>query len=159
MSRILGIDPGNEKSGWVIWDGQKMLECGVDGNGELMSHFWLTDRNPDAIAIEMIGHYGTGMAVGKTVFHTCIFIGRFYERCQRRLGITPRLVLRPSIKADICGTPRAKDGNVIQALKDQIGEKGTKNNQGPLYGIKSHAWQALALAVALDRGRVKTVDL
>jgi hypothetical protein len=46
---------------------------------------------------------------------------------------------------------KAKDANVRQALIDRYGGKaeaiGTVKKQGPLYRVKSHAWQALAVAV------------
>jgi len=42
---------------------------------------------------------------------------------------------------------RAKDANIRQALLDLIGPQGTKKTPGPTYGIKSHTWAALAVAV------------
>jgi hypothetical protein len=42
---------------------------------------------------------------------------------------------------------RAKDANIRQALLDLIGPQGTKAQPGPTYGIKSHTWAALAVAV------------
>jgi hypothetical protein len=42
---------------------------------------------------------------------------------------------------------RAKDANIRQALIDKIGPQGTKAQPGPTYGIKSHSWAALAVAV------------
>ena len=48
---------------------------------------------------------------------------------------------------------RAKDGNVRQALIDLIGEQGTKKNKGPTYGISSHSWAALAVAVYTANNR------
>jgi hypothetical protein len=56
-------------------------------------------------------------------------------------------VFRKDIKLHLCNSPRAKDANVRQALIDRIGPQGTKKNQGPTYGIKSHQWAALAVAV------------
>jgi hypothetical protein len=52
----------------------------------------------------------------------------------------------------LCGSSRANDATIRQALLDRYGpgrEKavGTKANPGPLYGIKADLWQALALAV------------
>jgi hypothetical protein len=51
------------------------------------------------------------------------------------------------VKLHLCNSPRAKDGNVRQALIDRVGPQGTKKGQGPTYGIKSHEWAALAVAV------------
>jgi len=51
----------------------------------------------------------------------------------------------------ICGSARAKDQNIRQALIDRYGGKetaiGKKQNPGPLYGIKADEWQALGLAI------------
>jgi len=54
---------------------------------------------------------------------------------------------RKDIKLHLCGTNKAKDANVRQALIDCLGPPGTKKSPGPTYGIKSHLWAALALAV------------
>jgi hypothetical protein len=62
---------------------------------------------------------------------------------------TTRIVLLPrkDVKMHLCGTPRAKDGNIRQRLLDLLGPQGTKKQPGPTYGVKSHAWAALAVAV------------
>ena len=61
------------------------------------------------------------------------------------------LVYREDVKLHLCGSPRAKDANIRQALIDRWGGKaeavGTVKKPGPLYGVKSHAWSALAVAV------------
>lgn len=56
-------------------------------------------------------------------------------------------ILRPSVKTHICGTPRAKDANVRQAIHDRLGAPGTKKAPGVTYGVTSHSIQALALAL------------
>jgi hypothetical protein len=144
---IFAIDPGTTQSGYVILDSKAGLirECGVMDNFKLKlrlrEHF---DRIPTTIlAMEMIG--SMGMAVGKEVFETCVWIGRFMEACP---GMT-KLVYRNQIKVHICGTTKAKDPNIRQALIDMYGGSkaiGTKNEPGPLYRVKSHAWSALAVA-------------
>jgi hypothetical protein len=81
------------------------------------------------------------MPVGAEVFTTCRWIGRFEERCK-----TPvKLVFRKDVKMHLCGTPRAKDGNIRQSLIDKHGIVGTKKNPGPLFGVSSHIWAALAV--------------
>lgn len=156
--RVLGIDPGTLASGWAVWDGS-LVAHGNSENRFLVSEIAAALPGPtNAVAIEMIGNYGTGMPAGKTTFHTCLWIGVFMRDFKELWGAQPSLVLRPSVKAAVCGNPRAKDGNVIQALKDQIGDKGTKGAPGPLFGISSHAWQALALAYAFKNGGISTVE-
>jgi hypothetical protein len=85
------------------------------------------------------------MAVGASVFGTCIWIGRYWQRCVDHASFNR--VFRRDVKLHLCHSPRAKDGNVRVALIDRIGPQGTKRQPGPTYGIKSHVWAALAVAV------------
>ncbi|RXN88219.1 hypothetical protein C7R54_15615 [Achromobacter aloeverae] len=105
------------------------------------------------VAIEMIASYG--MPVGKEVFETCLWIGRFVQALE-----TPeeaRLLYRKDVKMHLCGTTKAKDANVRQALLDlfprtgggKTPQIGTKKQPGPLYGVSTHAWPALGVAVTL----------
>jgi len=116
------------------------------------------DKMPDngaTLAIEMIASYG--MAVGREVFETCVWIGRFQQAWHTPDGV--KLVYRRDVKMQLCGSPKAKDANIRQALLDMFpatgGGKtpqiGTKAQPGPLYGITSHAWAALAVAVTAVR--------
>ena len=109
----------------------------------------IRDANADELAIEMVASYG--MAVGKEVFETVRWIGRF-QQCWRDPDAV-RLIYRRDVKLHLCGSPRAKDANIRQALIDQLGPVGVKREPGPLYGVKSHAWSALAVAVTAQAGR------
>lgn len=139
--RLLAIDPGPEKSGYVVWESDRVAACGHLPNDILRGYI---DDQWDAVAIEMIASYG--MAVGAAVFNTCVEVGRFLERAKAN-KIDCRLVFRKDVKMFVCRSMKAKDGNIRQSLIDHIGPVGTKGNQGPLYGVKSHAWAALAIAV------------
>ena len=140
-TRLLAIDPGPEKSGYVVWHSGRVSACGHLPNGILRGYI---DDQWDTVAIEMIASYG--MAVGAAVFNTCVEVGRFLERAKAN-EIDCRLVFRKDVKMFVCRSMKAKDGNIRQSLIDHIGPVGTKANQGPLYGVKSHAWAALAIAV------------
>jgi len=59
-------------------------------------------------------------------------------------------VYRKEVKIYLCGSMKAKDPNIRQALIDRLGDPGTKKNPGPTYGVKSHAWSALAVAVTAE---------
>jgi hypothetical protein len=74
-----------------------------------------------------------------------VWIGRFQEAW--RFPSQVRKVYRQQVKLHLCGSPRAKDANIRQALLDKLGPQGTKKAPGPTYGVKSHAWAALAVAV------------
>jgi hypothetical protein len=93
------------------------------------------------------------MAVGAEVFETCVWAGRFIERWYRNPRRPTHLrVYRRDVKLHLCGSMRAKDANVRQALIDRYGpgkEKaiGRKAAPGPLYGISGDCWAALGVAV------------
>jgi hypothetical protein len=141
MTRVLAIDAGSTHTAFVVWDGLVAHAKGFMPNCEFLSLLKSGDLSPyDEIAFEMIACYG--MPVGKEVFDTCVWIGRFSERCKG----PQRMIYRKEVKMYLCGTMRAKDANVRQALIDRIGAIGTKKQQGPLYGFKSHLWAALAVA-------------
>ena len=144
---ILAIDPGSEQSAYVLYD-PTIAWIGLFGilsNGEMCDTLQSVIAAPASIlVIEQIGHYGTGMPAGKTVFDTCIWIGRFLQAWDGPYELVPVKTWR----AQLCGSARAKDGNARQALIDRFGAPGTKKNPGKLYGVKKDVWQALGLAVA-----------
>ena len=108
----------------------------------------------------MVASYG--MAVGQTVFDTCVWIGRFYELWSQWCDV--HKMFRKEIKMNLCGQTRAKDSNIRQALVDRFsyerhaakGGKGTKADPGWFYGFKSDVWQAYALGVTwIDINAIK----
>jgi hypothetical protein len=133
--KVLAIDPGTTESAFIVWDGEKIHDSGFVMN-EVLRHFFsarLEFITVDAIAIEMIACYG--MAVGKEVFETCVWIGRFIELA----GKYPRLVFRRDIKMHLCNSAKAKDANVSQALRDKHGKKGNKEeSRQTLRRIETH---------------------
>lgn len=153
--RILAIDPGNVVSAFVVLYGTRLVEYGKWGNYALLSHL---RKHPgsgvsiDAYVIEKVSSYG--MAVGYEVFDTCEWSGRFFEAIESRGGDVHRLY-RQDIKLHLCGTSRAKDANVRQALMDRYGGKaaiGRKKTPGPLYGVSGDVWAALAVGVCWQEG-------
>lgn len=169
--KLLAIDPGDVVSAYVVTDTNDptMSPLWFDKlqNEELLAlpHLYTCDR----VAIEQIGHYGTGMPAGQTVFDTCVWIGRFL---QAATDMHPRnslrhqvvhLIPRREVKLHLCGSARANDGNIRQALIDRFAPdqpnsgKGRKNEPGFFYGFHSDVWQAMALAVYfMDTKLVKT---
>ena len=149
--RVLAIDPGSQQSAYVVYDADtaKPLLWDKVPNEELLAY--LDEGDVDTMAIEMVASYG--MAVGATVFETCVWAGRFIERWPNKLRM-PARVYRREVKMHLCGTARAKDANIRQALIDRYGpgkEKavGLKASPGPLYGMKSDCWSALAVAITV----------
>jgi hypothetical protein len=148
----LALDPGTTQTGWVEYDddSQRVLDSGVMPNAEILE--LIECPSPaDRLVIEMIASYG--MAVGREVFETCVWIGRFQQAWRDPDAVT--LVYRKDVKLHLCGTPRAKDPNVRQAIIDlfpatgggKTPQIGTKAQPGPLYGVSSHAWPALGVAI------------
>ena len=149
--RILAIDPGNEKSAYVVYDTATKLPVrfGIEDNWALHLRFHGSEFDDcDNVAIEMIACYG--MAVGKSVFDTCVWIGRFAE-----LTVCGNFVYRKDVKMHLCNSMRAKDANIRQAIIDRYestgGGKtpqiGTKAQPGPLYGVSKDVWAALGVAI------------
>jgi len=140
--RILAIDPGPAQSGWCILDAGQVVDSGVHPNADLLT--WVGHgQHADVLAIEMIACMG--MAVGKSTFDTVRWIGRFQQAWREPDDV--RLVTRSEVKQHLCGNQRARDPNVRQALIDKIGAPGRKAAPGPTYGVSSHAWSALGVAV------------
>jgi len=106
-----------------------------------------------------------GMNVGREVFETVCWIGRF----QQIIGSGEvRRITRREVKLHLCGTMRAKDPNIRQALLDLYSDwptlGGGKNpaigisaKPGPLYGVSGHMWSALAVAVTY-RAQLESSD-
>lgn len=149
--RILAIDPGTTESGWVILDNGLPVHSGIATNDEMLEiaasqagEFGTLCR---VMAVEMIASYG--MPVGKEVFETCVWIGRFIEAWANNAGSVEavRLIYRKDVKLHLCGTTKAKDPHIRQRLIDLLGPAGTKKAPGPTHGIRSHIWPALGVAV------------
>ena len=148
---ILAIDPGNIESGYVLIDKDTLepLEVGKIKNEELKYILELpsTKASVKHYAIEMIASYG--MAVGQSVFETCIWIGRFIEV----IGDNYKFIYRKDEKMNLCNSMKAKDSNIIQALIDRFAPntpnkgKGSKKEPGWFYGFKKDIWQAYAVGV------------
>lgn len=146
---ILAIDPGPTRSAALVYDTSlaTIRHHALWTNEELLERIRLHLGWPvERVVIEKVE--GFGMAVGAEVFETVFWSGRFAEAASPlrvdRIG-------RKAVKAQLCGTHRAKDPNVRQALIDRFGGStaiGRKATPGPLYGIAGDQWAALAVAVA-----------
>ena len=139
---IIAIDPGSEQSALVWWNGKEVLRHEILKNEDLLQTLlYFSDVDNCTLVIEMVASYG--MAVGKTVFETVFWIGRFYQASP----IPTELIYRKEIKEYFCHSMRAKDSNIRQALIDRFGEPGTNKAPGLLHGLRKDEWSAMALAV------------
>lgn len=150
---VCGIDPGPVETAYVVYNSRSMTleDFAYIPNDELLEylrvlHAVRTVKQYESYAVEMIASYG--MPVGAEVFETCVMIGRLIEAVQ---PIPVHRVYRKNVKLNLCGSMRAKDANVRQALIDMFGGKdraiGRKASPGPLYGVKGDVWSALGVAV------------
>lgn len=151
--RVLAIDPGTERSAAVLYDteGMRVEAHVIVPNAEMLR----VVQHADAamLLVEMVESYG--MPVGRETFETVFWIGRFVERFPRDGQYC--LLSRRAVKLQLCGSSRAKDANVRQAVIDRLGPKGTKANKGATYGIKADEWSALAVAVAWDEMQLEKI--
>lgn len=144
---ILAIDPGPKESAYVFLKEHNLIPqtFGKCENEDLLCILNKIYK-PEHAVIEMVASYG--MAVGKEVFETCVWIGRFTELS----FCDVKYIYRKDVKLNLCGQTRAKDSNIIQALKDRFGDKGTAKQKGWFYGFKKDIWQAYAVGVTyLDK--------
>ena len=165
---LIAIDPGDIESGYVVVSYSrdagitKILEKGKALNEDIFPVFerYLAYD----FAIEMIASYG--MAVGATVFDTCVYIGRLVQRAYDvgRLASRIQYVYRKEEKLCLCGTTKAKDANIAQALADHYAPgqknrgKGTKQAPGFFYGFSADMWAAMAVAHTAVESRRRKED-
>jgi hypothetical protein len=149
---ILAIDPGSTESAYVVIDDNlKPVEFGKIENKELLSEIYKNQFYEKHIAIEMIASYG--MAVGKEVFETCVWIGRFQEAILSMSMPHIRYIYRKDEKMNLCNSMKANDATIKQALVDRFASgvsnhgKGSKKEPGWFYGFKADVWAAYAVGV------------
>jgi hypothetical protein len=177
--RVLGIDPGTTNSAWVLYDSEHperpCLAYGWEPNEDLLEKLrgWYSGGQalagavtsymaPPRVGIEMVAHYGTGMSVGKEVFETCIWIGRFQEAIEVTRSGSVCLIHKKWVCSHLCRDTRAKSKHIAQALRDLLGpttisrevigpKGGVKKvtEPGPTHGMTEHKWSALSIAVTL----------
>lgn len=142
MNRILGIDPGPEKSAFVVWNRKE---------GSIIDHLQadnvafrerLLEVECDICVVEDVVFYGK--VLNNSTFETLRFIGRIQEIFNDKCDTTSF----PTYAYYFCNRRQGVSTAQVNAvLRARFGEKGTKKNPGKLYGIKEHEWSALAVAV------------
>jgi len=145
---ILAIDPGCTESAYVILDRNlKPVEF------DKIENTWLLPKLLDDeftkkfqhFAIEMVASYG--MPVGKEVFETCVWIGKFDQALFGKNKTRKFIYRKTDVCMNLCHTTKAKDANIRQALIDRFGPVGTKRNPGWFYGFRADIWSAYAIGV------------
>jgi hypothetical protein len=164
--RIIGIDPGNSESAYVIFDSaaERVLLADKVANDNLLTMiiypnmFGPPFMHPEHMVIEQIASFG--MAVGAEVFETVFWSGRLAQAWSSSSRECYR-VKRMAVKMNLCHDSRAKDPNIRAALIDRFGGAaaiGKKKTPGPLYGISGDMWSALAVAVTWADQNMQPTD-
>lgn len=149
--KIMAIDPGNIESAYCT-----MFEDYRPLNFEKIDNLHLAEllesryfASVDRFVIERVACYG--MPVGREVFNTCEWIGRFTQIILSQYGRMPHYILRMDEKMEICHDVRAGDSNIRRALIDRFAQhdlkngKGTKKNPDFFYGFAKDIWAAYAV--------------
>lgn len=118
---VLGIDPGQYQSSFVLWDGynEKVIEAGTLENHEMRLKVSVLAGFPGRpeVAIERIVPHGN--ATPMAAIETVEWIGRFQERCYHPDNV--HLIPRIQVRKHLCLNGVAKDTNISTALKDRFG--------------------------------------
>lgn len=146
---ILAIDPGNEESGYVVWDGHTIIDKNKINNDELLNLIPKGWEGISLVTIEMVASFG--FPAGQTTFDTVLWIGRFLQKAEENNYVV-KLVFRKTIVIHHCSSPRGSDAVVRQALVNKYGEDDTKKRPNELYRtpnkmwMNGDIWNAFALA-------------
>lgn len=132
--KVLGIDPGNKDSAFVLFDGQRVVDHGHWGNEALLKRLRARTfgDEPYTTVIEQVE--GFGKPVGTEIFETVFWSGRFAQASRPfdRVG-------RKQVKRHLCGRTNVKDQDVRRALFERFG--------GFPDGFNGHKLSALAVAL------------
>lgn len=157
---ILAIDPGPEKSGVVVYDNDRkvIVESCIEENDRVICRMHTLSKIE--VIIEWVEPYGA--RVGSTTFRTVYWIGRFAESARREVGDRWTLVSRRDLKRKWGLPMNATDTDIRNYILDMFGgirkvAVGTKKQPGPLYGLKGHCWQALALALMVSEDQTQSI--
>ena len=161
--RILAIDPGDVESGYCLMEGYKPIHFEKAKNEDILDWIGAHGEQLDVVAIEMVASYG--MAVGKNIFDTCVWVGRFWQKALESGSPRVYQIYRMEEKMMICHDSRAKDTNIRQALIDRFAEfdktngKGTKDHPDWFYGFKKDVWMAYAVGVTfIDKEQLSVIE-
>ncbi len=174
MAVFCGVDPGTDKSGFVLFDNvDKRVIFSDDLRNEIiLSILRIEGDFPMVSSVETWETFfiedieSMGLVVGKSTFQTVKWIGRFIEAYEYSTKKKAVGISRGDEKITLCGArtfvnPKTgsrkavTDANIKSAVIDRFlplgGGKtpqvGTRIQPGPLYGVKGHCWQALAVLI------------
>lgn len=158
---ILGIDPSNKASAYCLVElpSLKPIEFGFMEADEMLNYIEQLPNTYIGVHLAIEGMENLGMAVGKTVFDTCMLVGRLLERgyLAGRLNEETiedldenyfgewetvswtvggndyeniKLIYRKQEKMNLCGTMRSKDKDIRQALVERFAPNTPNGGKG-----------------------------
>lgn len=156
--KVLGIDPGTKHVGIVVFNMENLRVERAENTDVYGAFDFIRRRDIDACVIERVtsrsGKAGGGQIAGNTTIDTAMLVGRYHQAWLDRAWYGHVTLLpRYKVKSMLGLLQSANDKTIRDLLIDVFGPTrsaavGKKADQGPLYGVSGHAWQALALIVA-----------
>jgi Holliday junction resolvasome RuvABC endonuclease subunit len=161
--RVLGVDPGSTYSAYCLFDVKKrrVVSYAKDNNDQILKDIaeFKALNMADFLAVEQLKAYGHA---SDSLFFTAMWTGRIIASWLsiRRNSYDYTLLPRKSIVSLLCGSSRANDSQVRQAVIDyfirvkapQGGGRspiiGTKKSPGHLFKMSGDMWSAAAVALA-----------
>lgn len=139
---ILAIDVGTTETGYCLMDKDtyKPIKFGKINNEELLKI--VKEEKYDELVYEEFQSYG--MPIGVSTITSITWNGRYIQSALDREKKV-NFVYRKDEKINLCGSIKAKDSNIRQALIDRFGEVGVKKTPGFFYGFKKDIWAAFAV--------------
>lgn len=115
MTDVIGIDPGTERSGWVLVKDSKPVRWGWDSNNTVTK--LIEDLNSGVfVAVEYMRP--RGLPTSQDEMDTMFQLGRMTATVSDRMLSK---VSRHSVKMHLLGQARGNDSNIRQALIDLFG--------------------------------------
>ena len=152
---ILAIDVGTTETGYCLMDKNtyKPLKFGKIDNNELLKI--VKEEEYNELVYEEFQSYG--MPIGISTITSITWNGRYIQSAldrEKKVGF----VYRKDEKINLCGSMKAKDSNIRQALIDRFAQfdfkngKGNKSKRDFFYGFSKDVWAAYAVGVTyLDK--------
>jgi hypothetical protein len=159
VTTVLAIDPGRWKSGWAVVaeNPLRLHQFGISDNADMYKSLREFGIGPyDVLAVEMVRSFGES---GDSLYETAAWVGAF-AFAEGMPNKAARLVYRSDERLLLLpGERKISDAAVrravIEAFPQTGGGKepaiGTKKEPGPLYGVKSHVWQAIGVGLTYLR--------
>lgn len=149
---IFAIDPGSTQSAYCMMGRDaRPIHFAKLPNEDLILLLRNYSVHISTVVIERVASYG--MPVGREVFDTCEWIGR-YTQVAADLKLPVEYILRQEEKLAICKSPKANDATIRKALIDRFAKHDFKTGKGRssspdfFYGFKADVWSAFSVGIS-----------